>query len=199
MAWRHIWRRSDRDAEAAREIASYIALETDDNIARGMTPQAAHDAAVRKLGNPVRIREDIFIMNTIAPLDTAWQDLKFAGRLLKRDKGFAVAAILSLALGIGANTAIFQLLDAVRLRTLPVDQPQELVEVRFPPGTSRSGSFTGRRAMLTSAQFEAVRRQSGLLDGVFAWSSFRLNTAVGGELASPRATFRPCARRASIR
>ncbi len=181
MAWRHIFRRSDRDAEAAREIASYIAIETDDNIARGMTPQAAHDAAVRKFGNATRVREEIFVMNTIGPIDTVWQDLKYAARLLKRDKGFAVAAILSLALGIGANTAIFQLLDAVRLRTLPVDEPQQLVEVRFPPGTSRSGSFTGRRAMLTSAQFDAVRESAGVLDGLFAWSSGRLNTAVGGE------------------
>lgn len=181
MAWRHIFRRSDRDAEAAREIASYIAIETDDNVARGMTPQAAHDAAVRKFGNATRVREEIFFMNTIGPLDTVWQDLKYAARLLRRDKGFAVAAILSLALGIGANTAIFQLLDAVRLRTLPVDEPQQLVEVRTPPGTSRSGNFTGRRPMMTSAQFDAVRAQAGLLDGVFAWSTFRLNTVAGGE------------------
>ncbi|MGE0864082.1 MAG: ADOP family duplicated permease [Vicinamibacterales bacterium] len=181
MAWRHLFRRARRDADTAREIASYIAIETDDNIARGMTPQAAHDAAVRKFGNATRVREEIFFMNSIGPLDTVWQDIKFAARLLKRDKGFAVAAILSLALGIGANTAIFQLLDAVRLRTLPVDEPQQLVEVRFPPGTSRSGSFTGRRPMMSSAQFDAVRQQDGLLDGLFAWSSGRLNTAVGGE------------------
>lgn len=181
MAWRHRFRRASRDADAAREIASYIAIETDDNIARGMTPQAAHDAAVRKFGNATRVREEIFFMNSIGPLDTVWQDITFAMRLLKRDKGFAVAAILSLALGIGANTAIFQLLDAVRLRTLPVDEPQQLVEVRFAPGTSRSGNFTGRRPMLSSAQFDAVREQDGVLDGVFAWSSGRLNTASGGE------------------
>jgi len=112
-------RRGSRDADAAREIASYIAIETDDNIARGMPPQAAHHAAVRKFGNTTRVREEIYWMNTIRPIDTLWQDLRFAVRLLLRDKGFAVAAIVSLALGIGANTAIFQLLDAVRLRTLP--------------------------------------------------------------------------------
>ena len=63
-------------------------------------------------------------MNTIGPLDTLWQDLRYAARLLRRDKGFAAAAILSLALGIGANTAIFQLLDAVRLRSLRSSDPQ---------------------------------------------------------------------------
>jgi putative ABC transport system permease protein len=176
------FRRGRRDQEAAREIASYIAIETDDNIARGMPPQAAHDAAVRKFGNATRVREEIYWMNTIRPIDTLWQDLKFAMRLLLRDKGFAVAAILSLALGIGANTAIFQLLDAVRLRTLPVNRPDELVEVRFPPGMSRRGSFNGRRPNLTYPLFDEIRRRQQVFSGLFAWGGGRFNTANGGEV-----------------
>jgi predicted permease len=176
------FRRARRDADAAREIASYIAIETDDNIARGMAPQAAHDAAVRKFGNATRVREEIYWMNTIRPVDTVWQDLRYAMRLLIRDKGFAAAAIISLALGIGANTAIFQLLDAVRLRTLPVSEPERLVEVRFKPGTSRSGSFTGRRPMLTYPLFDEIRRRQNVFSGVFAWNSSPLNTAAGGEV-----------------
>ncbi len=175
-------RRGRRDDEAAREIASYIAIETDDNIARGLSPQAAHDAAVRKFGNATRVREEIYWMNTFRPIDTIWQDLKFAARLLLRDKGFAAAAVISLALGIGANTAIFQLLDAVRLRTLPVERPEELVEVRFAPGTSRSGSFNGRRPMLTYLQFDEIRRTQNVMSGIFAWSSEPWNTAAGGEI-----------------
>jgi putative ABC transport system permease protein len=175
------FRRSRRDEDAAREIASYIAIETDDNVARGMTPQAAHDAAVRKFGNATRVREEIYWMNTIRPIDTLWQDLRFAARLLLRDKGFAAAAIVSLALGIGANTAIFQLLDAVRLRTLPVSRPEQLVEVRFKPGP-RSGSFTGRRPMLTYPLFDEIRRRQTVFSGIFAWNSSPLNTATGGEV-----------------
>jgi predicted permease len=175
-------RRGRRDEDAAREIASYIAIETDDNIARGMTPQAAHDAAVRKFGNATRVREEIYWMNTIRPVDTLWQDLKFAMRLLLRDKGFAVAAILSLGLGIGANTAIFQLLDAVRLRTLPVEHPEELVEVRFRPGTSRMGSFNGRRPMLTYPLFDEIRNRQQVFSGIFAWGNGQFNTASGGEV-----------------
>ena len=174
--------RARRDADAAREIASYIAIETDDNIARGMPPQAAHDAAVRKFGNATRVREEIYWMNTIRPIDALWQDLRYAMRLLVRDKGFAAAAIISLGLGIGANTAIFQLLDAVRLRTLPVSQPTELVEVRFKPGISRSGSFTGRRPMLTYPLFDEIRRRQNVFSGMFAWNSTPLNTAAGGEV-----------------
>ena len=182
MSLTKFFRRRARDEDAAREIASYIAIETDDNIARGMPPQAAHDAAVRKFGNTTRVREEIYWMNTIRPVDTLWQDLRFAWRLLRRDKGFAAAAVISLALGIGANTAIFQLLDAVRLRTLPVERPDELVEVRFPAGTSRSGSFTGRRPMLTYLLFDEIRRRQNVLAGMFAWSSGQLNTAAGGEV-----------------
>ena len=182
MSLTKFFRRRRRDEDAAREIASYIAIETDENIARGLSPQAAHDAAVRKFGNATRVREEIYWMNTIRPLDTIWQDLRFAVRLLRRDKGFAVAAIVSLALGIGANTAIFQLLDAVRLRTLPVERPGELVEVRFAPGISRSGSFTSRRPMLTYPLFDEIRRRQNVFTGIFAWSSGRWNTAEGGEV-----------------
>jgi putative ABC transport system permease protein len=178
------FRRNRRDDEAAREIASYIAIETDDNIARGMAPQAAHDAAVKKFGNPTRIREEIYWMNTVRPIDTIWQDLKYAARLLKRDKGFAAAAILSLALGIGANTAIFQLLDAVRLRTLPVEDPQELAVVHFPRGSKLSGRFSSRMPFMTAAQVEELRKQplEDVFSGLFSWSSLQLNTATGGEV-----------------
>ena len=178
------FRRNRRDEDAAREIASYIAIETDDNIARGMTPQAAHDAAVRKFGNATRVREEIYWMNTVRPVDTIWQDLKYAARLLKRDKGFAAAAILSLALGIGANTAIFQLLDAVRLRSLPVTDPHELVVIHFPRGSKLSGRFSSRMPFMTSAQVDELRKQrlDDVFAGVFAWSSLQLNTATGGEV-----------------
>src|SRR5688500_1230026 len=160
------FRRARRDEDAAREIASYIAIETDDNIARGMAPQAAHDAAVRKFGNATRVREEIYWMNTIRPIDMLWQDLRYAMRLLVRDKGFAAAAIISLALGIGANTAIFQLLDAVRLRTLPVSDPQELVVIHFPRGSKLSGRFSSRMPFMTSAQVDELRKQR--LDDVFS-------------------------------
>ena len=184
MSWTRFFRRNRRDEDAAREIASYIAIETDDNIARGMPPTDAHDAAVRKFGNATQVREDIYWMNTVRPLDTMWQDFKYAARLLKRDRGFAIAAILSLALGIGANTAIFQLLDAVRLRTLPVANPQELVVVHFPRGSKLSGRFSSRQPFMTSVQVDELRKQrlDDVFSGMFSWSSASLNTATGGEV-----------------
>jgi predicted permease len=185
VSWTRFFRRSRRDADLQRELQSYVQIETDENIARGMAPDAARAAAVRKLGNAGRVREDVYLMNTIAPLDMLWQDLRYAARVLRRDKAFAIAAIASLALGIGANTAIFQLLDAIRLRTLPVERPQELVEVRISPESSRegrSGSFNGRRPNLTYALWEQIQHRQQVLSGAFAWSSARFNTQPGGEV-----------------
>src|SRR5262245_32857575 len=128
MSWTRFFRRAYWDAERAREIEAHLAIEIDENIARGLTPAAARDAARRKLGNVTLVREDIYQMNTIAFVEAFWRDLKYGARLLRLNPGFAGVAVLSLALGIGANAAIFQLLDAVQFNTLPVKNPQELVE-----------------------------------------------------------------------
>src|SRR5258705_406592 len=105
------------------------AIEHDENIARGMTPRDARGAARRKLGNLTLVREEIYRMNTVGVLDTIWQDLRYGARLLRLNRGFAIVAILSLALGVGANTAIFQILNALRIRTLPVPHPEQLAAI----------------------------------------------------------------------
>src|SRR5437762_2104539 len=112
------------DDERARELDAHLAIETDANIARGMQPDAARLAALRKLGNVTLVREEIYQMNTVTVIDAMWRDLKYGARLLRRNPAFAIVAILTLALGIGANTAIFQLLDAVQFRLLPVRAPE---------------------------------------------------------------------------
>ena len=161
------FRRDYWDAERACEIEEHLAIESDENIARGMKPRDARDAAHRKLGNVTLVREDIYYMNTVTVLDAFWRDLKYGARLLRLNPGFAVVATLSLALGIGANTAIFQLLDAVRIRTLPVERPQELVEIRIADTKGgRTGRFMGRRPMLTNPQFEQIRDRQEVFSGL---------------------------------
>jgi predicted permease len=127
MKWSTIFRRARWDAERAREIQSYLEIETEQNIADGMAPEEAHRAARRKLGNPALIREEIYLMNTIRPLDWVWRDLRYAVRQLRRSPGVAAVAILTLALGIGASTALFTILYAVLLKALPYPQPDRLV------------------------------------------------------------------------
>src|SRR5947209_7692961 len=126
-------------------------------------------------------------MNTIGFVETLWRDLKYGVRLLRLNPGFAVVAILSLSLGVGANTAIFQLLDAVRLRTLPVSRPNELAEIRIaetPNG--RTGSFRGRRPALTNPLWEQIRDKQQGFSGIFAWGTNNFDLSNGGELRLAR-------------
>ena len=125
MAWTRYFRRRYWDDERARELRGYVEIETDDNIARGMSPDEARSAAQRKLGNAVLVREEIYRMNTLGLLESLLQDLRYGARALRLNLGFASIAIASLTIGIGANTTIFQLLDAIRLRSLPVKNPQD--------------------------------------------------------------------------
>jgi predicted permease len=109
------------------------------------------------------------------------QDVTYGFRQLRRSPGFATAAVLSLALGIGANAAIFQLVDAIRLKLLPVRNPHELAMIDFEKGSHRSGNFSSRSANLTYAQYDAIRARQQAFTGVLAWSANRFNLAPGGE------------------
>src|SRR5918993_4299899 len=145
MSWSRFFRRSRWDDERARELQDYLAHEIDDNIARGMTPEAAAAAAHRRLGNATQIREEIYEMNTLGFVETIWQDLRYGFRLLRKNPTFSVVAVLTLALGTGANAAIFQLVNSVRMRALPVERPQELASIGINTNdTGRSGQFWSR-------------------------------------------------------
>jgi putative ABC transport system permease protein len=181
MGWTRFFRRRYWDEERAREIDSYVEMETEENITRGMSPEDARHAANKKFGNTTQIREEIYSMNSIGFLETLWLDLRYGARLLRMNYGFTLVALLSLALGIGANTAIFQLLDAVRLRNLPVRDPQQLAEVRIANREWASGSFTGRRSMVTYPLWEQIRDQQQGFSSIFTWGDDTFNLAQGGQ------------------
>jgi putative ABC transport system permease protein len=112
------------------------------------------------------------------------QDLRYALRMLRKNPGFTAVAVLTLALGIGANTAIFQLLDSIRLTALPLKNPDQLAEVRIIQPHGRTGDFTSSHPNLTNPLWEQIRAQKQGFSGMFAWSQDRFNIAPNGETHS---------------
>lgn len=120
---------------------------------------------------------------TIGLLESAWQDFHFGARLLRLNKGFFLVATLSLALGIGANTAIFQLLDAVRLRLLPVSHPEQLAQLQIAKNDHCcSGDFADRHPDFTYPQWDEIRRRQQAFSSFFAWADNRFNLSERGEV-----------------
>jgi len=114
-------------------------------------------------------------------LETILQDLRYGARQLKQSPGFTLAAVLSLALGIGANAAIFQLVNAIRLTLLPVENPKELVSIYFDKDKGRAGWWSSRSANFTYAQWEQIQQRQQAFTGLIAWSATRFNLVNGGE------------------
>lgn len=129
MNWRRFFRRTQADAEQQQELESYIEIATEEYIAQGMGADEARRAARHKLGNLTRIREEVFEMNTAMFIEGALQELRHAGRMLRRSPTFSLTAILTLALGIGATTAIFSVVNGVLIKPLSYPESEALATV----------------------------------------------------------------------
>ena len=138
MSWRRevtklgaLFRRSKPVDDLEEEIRSHLQMEEQENLESGMTPDEAHYAALRRFGNVTLAQERSREMWGWNSVETLWQDLRYGLRMQAKNPGFTAVAIITLALGIGANTAIFSLIDAVMLRALPVHDPSQLVVLRW--------------------------------------------------------------------
>ena len=114
-------------------------------------------------------------------MDGILKDLRFGLRQLRLNPTFTLVSVFSLALGIGANTAIFQLVEAVRLRMLPVEKPEELAYLNFADGSKRSGWYSTRSARFTYPQWELIHARQQAFSQTMAWSATRFNLADGGQ------------------
>ncbi|HLM54733.1 MAG TPA: ABC transporter permease, partial [Pyrinomonadaceae bacterium] len=123
-------RRAERDRELAEELEAHLQMQVEDNLRAGMSPREARRQALIKLGGLTQAREDCRRRSGLPMLEDLWQDLRYGLRTLARRRGFTLAAVASLSLGIGACTAVFSVVDGVLLRPLPYPEPGRILELR---------------------------------------------------------------------
>ena len=181
---RALWNRQRVDDEIDEELRFHLEMATQANVRRGMAIDAARADAAHRFGHLTSIRERAYDVRGGGWAETVSQDLRFGARTLRKSPAFTVAAVVSLGLGIGANTAVFSIVDAVLLRSLPVRNAPELVQLATGE-TPDAPMFE-----LSYPMFAAVRERTHAFSGIFAFADLDDATvAVNGVGTLARAQF----------
>src|ERR1035438_497248 len=173
------FRKKKLDQELSEEVAFHIEQETQENIAAGMSAEEARYAALRKFGGIDQVKEECRDAWGVRFIDTLLQDIRFGLRMLAKSPGFTAVAVLTLALGIGANTAIFSLINALMLRMLPVRHPWQLVELlhKYPaPDEPRMNGFSQQ-------SYEHFRDNNHVFSGLIGFMPAHFAVRNGGQEA----------------
>jgi putative ABC transport system permease protein len=177
MKWlRQLFSRRRKFDELSEEIREHMREKTAEFIAGGTPPKEAAAAARREFGNMTLAEEDSREEWRWTLIENFLIDVRYALRTLRKSPAFTLVVVLTLALGIGANTAIFTLVDAVMLRMLPIEKPEELQQLKLinpQKGGEVSGGFT-------NPLWEQFRNRQDVFSTVFAWSTRRFNLSRGG-------------------
>jgi macrolide transport system ATP-binding/permease protein len=189
------WQRKQRDSDLDDEIAYDLAADAEERIRSGIPREEAEQASRRDFGNVLLLKEGIREMWGWTSLQRLGQDLRYGWRTLLRNPSFTTMAVLSLALGIGANTAIFSVMDAIMIRALPVRNPGELVNLNWrsrredPPvvqshtGTSYDEPGGGKSSPdFPWPAYELLRNRNDVFSTLFAYTNGgTLNLIVNGQ------------------
>jgi putative ABC transport system permease protein len=157
------------------ELRLHIEMETEANIKQGMSPEEARRAALKAFGNPGSIKDMAYQVRGGGMLEALLQDIRYGARVLAKHKGFTLVAVLTLALGIGANTAIFSVVNELLLRPLPYRDAERLVMLWEITAGGRHANTTSR------ANFRGWREQSTAFEGMAAFSDQRLSLTGDGD------------------
>ncbi len=176
---RNLLFREREDRELAEEIQAYLELLTQAKVAGGLGLEEARRAALVELGGVEQVKESVREVRVGHFIGTVWQDIRFGVRTLLKSPAFTVVAVVSLALGIGANTAIFSVVNGVLLRPLPYPEPDRIVDVWHTPPQA---SFPGQRIFSVSpANYLDWKQQSRSFEqmAIYQYAGFSLSN--GGE------------------
>src|SRR5215813_1931195 len=177
--------KSKMEEELDEEVRFHLEREIEENIVRGMTPEEARSAAMRNFGGVERVKEESRDERGIRLLEEVWQDLRYGARMLVKQPGFTAIAVLTLALGIGANTALFTLFNAVALRPLPLKDPDRVVKVyreesgkSFREISSLLGELSSSPSMFSYPEYMGYRDNGEAFSGLTAYAS--ISMTLGG-------------------
>ncbi len=183
---RGLFETKEADSDMDEEMRAHLSLLTDRYVRQGMAPEDAAAAARRRFGNTLRLHEERRRLRTLPWIETVWRDLRYSMRQLAASPAFTVVAVLSLALGIGANTAVFTLLDQLVLRMLPVKDPERLVMIW--PGPPHVGNVSGQRTV-SYPLYQDFQRQSKVFESVFCSYTTPVAIAIKGSTERAKAEF----------
>jgi predicted permease len=178
MSLLRFFRRKRSDAAVIQEIELHLAQETEDNIALGMNREEARRHAHLKFGSPRRVREEVWQQNSLALFEDIWRDLRYAISSLAKTPGFTIVAVLIMALGIGANTALFTIVRSVLLKPLPFNDPDRLVQLyEKSPGGARPYNY------VAPGMYAAWKKQAPSVEQMAIYGTDSINlSGDGGQL-----------------